>query len=67
MVSTAATRCDPVPLPPDQSLGESVDPVLSGNVLRGDQAGQHRPNGPVGNAEQFAYPHRCAGWELGRV
>lgn len=26
---------------------------------RSDQAGQRRPNGPVGNAEQFAYPHRC--------
>ena len=34
---------------------------------RSDQAGQRRPNGPAGNAEQFAYPHRCAGWELGRV
>ena len=52
---------------PDQSLGEPVDPPSMATSFAATKPDSAAGMVPSANAEQFAYPHRCAGWELGRV
>lgn len=55
------------PLPPDQSLGEPVDPPSMATSFAATKPDSAAGMVPSANAEQFAYPRWRADRELGRV